>query len=109
MKFENLSFLKNIKFYSVITLVVVASFLLTSQILNSYHNRDFTSQYLINEVEETVADTESTIPDVDFEYFFKALILVFSCNLVINTYSCKKTVNRLTFLHHIRPRSPPAI
>lgn len=109
MKSANLSFLKTIKFYFVITLVVVASLLLTSQVLNSYHNGDFTSQFLINEVEETVGDTESTIPNVDFEYFYKALIFVFSCTLVINTYFCKKTVTRLTFLHHIRPRSPPAL
>ena len=107
MSLEKKSFINHIKLYFLIAFLVSSSFVFVSQVINSYQNDENTAQALLNEVQETLSDSESIVPDTDLTNFFKSLAVVLLSTLVLILYRFKEIKPRLTFLFHIQPRSPP--
>lgn len=66
-----------------------------------------TPQVLIAEIQESSGDSESIVPDPNLAALFKGMTLVFTSIFLGSLHSPHQLTPRLTFLYHIRPRSPP--
>jgi hypothetical protein len=108
MKSEDQSALVQIKLLFITALMAVMGFAFVSPFYDSTPYNDSTPQVMVTEVQESWGDSESVLPDTNLGVFFTDLMLVFSGIFLSKLYYRKEVSPRLTFLYHIRPRSPPA-
>ncbi|PPC95251.1 MAG: hypothetical protein CTY33_00405 [Methylotenera sp.] len=108
MKSEHNSAILQIKMAFITALVAVIGFAFISPFFDSTPISDSTPQVLVFEVQESWGDSEPVLPDTYLGTFLTDLMLVFTGIFIISLHYRKEVVPRLTFLYHIRPRSPPA-
>jgi len=90
-------------------LIVTLGFTLSAQLSHHKSYADDTARLLVAELQEASADAEP-IPQLDdiSAILTSAQHLQFSGNLNPHHLFFSEFAPRLTFLYHIRPRSPPA-
>lgn len=96
-----------LKVFFITALMAVMGFTYISPFFEATPHADSTPKVLVYEVQESLGDAESITPDTNLGAFFTNFMLVFASILLVTLHSRKEVATRLTFLYHIRPRSPP--
>ena len=97
-----------IRLLSLTVLIAVLGFVFLAQLSDTSTYSDDTPRLRIAEVQEFAGDAEPSLQDdlpqdglpSSFEFTFASVVL-----LCFTSFS--KVFPRLTFLYHVRPRSPP--
>jgi hypothetical protein len=109
MKSTHNSAALNIKLLFATVLMAIIGFAFVSQYSAPPSLGDSSHQVAISEAQESWGSSESVIPDdspLDVIPFTNVLLICVS--IYLTTFNFRNKVSpRLTFLYHIRPRSPP--
>ncbi len=108
MKYKSIPAASQIRMLFLTMLVAVIGFAFLAQLSDSYSYSDDSARVRVAEVQEFLHDAEPP-PQYDSSTDFLAASFLFFCvNIgLTSVLLCNKFTPRLTFLYHIRPRSPP--
>lgn len=88
-------------------LLAVISFAFVAQYSDNASFSDDTQRVRIAEMQEPSGDSDPHLQPNSLGAFFTAIVLVYTSVFVSTLHFGRQVVLRLTFLYHIRPRSPP--
>jgi hypothetical protein len=97
-----------IRLFFITALIAVMGFAFVSPFFDSKPYNDGTPQVLVSEAQESFGDSDSFVPDATLAPPASDLTLVFASIYLLPLFYRQEVLPRLTFLYHIRPRSPPA-
>ena len=97
-----------IKLLFITALMAVMGFAFVSPYFDKTPYSDVTPQVLVHEAQESFGDSDSTVPDTPLDSLATGLTLIFASLYLVTRLYSQEVLPRLTFLYHIRPRSPPA-
>lgn len=108
MKYNFNSVTLQIRLLFLTVLLAVAGLALVSQFADTSSYTDDTARVRIVSAQEFNGDAEPPIDNqTPSDALVFSLLLVFANIYVVAFIRAKKITPRLTYLHHIRPRSPP--
>lgn len=87
--------------------MVVLGIAFASQFSDNSPYNDGSSNSRIFEMQEFAGDSELPVNDLPIDAVLSEILLVQAKNLVASVVFSSEVLPRLTFLYHIRPRSPP--
>jgi hypothetical protein len=107
MKHNLVPLTSRVRLLFLTTLVVVLGFAFASQFSDNSPYNDGTAR--IVEMQEFSGDSEPPpLNDTLTDAVLSEILFVCAKNLVVSVVFPTEVLPRLTFLYHIRPRSPPA-
>jgi hypothetical protein len=109
MKSENNPAVVQIRLFFIAALMAVMGLAFVSPYFDKTPLTGDVPQVLVSEVQESFDDFDPVVPDPILYAALAQLMLVFTSLLTVTWYFYRDTAPRFNFLHHIRPRSPPAL